>query len=274
MKFILPNNNQVFTISAAPDWPSVLFKTDEKGQHTWSWTIEWGKFKTAGTHKTPGNSWDAKKIITNYGGKLTVRVEANKKKAHITVRIIGTNPTPNLVRQYLAHKKNSLGFDKIIQHESKFKHFNLHHEPIKTFDHGYGICQLTRPSPSFEQVWNWKLNVDAGLALYERKRLSAIAYLSKHKPYTVKQLEYETVSRWNGGSYHEWDSKKHVWIRHSNIICDSKTGNIGWDTHDPKNSGKTEPELHKRDRSKYTTGPGKTDHWKYSGVCYADKILP
>jgi len=274
MKFNTPRINQKFSISTTPEWPSVVFKTDSTGQHTWHWTIEWGKFKKTGKETTPGNTWDAKKVITNYGGKLTVRAEANKQDASITVVITGTNPTPHQVRQYLVHKAHSAGFDKIIEHETRFKHFNLKLEPVKSFDNGYGMCQLTTPTPSYEQVWNWKRNVDGGLALFENKRKSAIAYLTQSKrTYTNDQVKYETVSRWNGGSYHEWDSKKQVWVRHKDVLCDTKTGNIGWDLSDTDNSGKTESELHKRDSSKYSKGPGNNARWKYSGVCYADKIL-
>lgn len=39
------------------------------------------------------------------------------------------------------------------------------------------MCQLTKPPPSFEQVWNWKLNIDGGLRLFPKKRATAIAYL-------------------------------------------------------------------------------------------------
>ena len=62
------------------------------------------------------------------------------------------------------------GFDKIIDHEAKFKHFNAQNEPIKSFDDSYGMCQLTTPTPSFEQIWNWKNNVDGGLALFASSR--------------------------------------------------------------------------------------------------------
>ncbi len=77
-------------------------------------------------------------------------------------------------------KPNSAGFDKIIEHESKFKHFNMRNEPIKSFDNGYGMCQLTNPAPTFDQVWNWKMNVEAALNLFEQKRANAIVYLSQN----------------------------------------------------------------------------------------------
>jgi hypothetical protein len=274
MKFVKPRLNETFTITSAPEWPGILFETDAAGAHTWYWTIAWGTFQQSGKETTTGNTWDAKPVITNYGGTLTVRAEANKAMATCTVKIKGTNPSASEVTQYLTNKANSAGFDKIIEHESKFKHFNASNEPVKSFDNGYGMCQLTTPAPTFDQVWNWKRNIDGGLKLFDQKRAAAIAYLSQGgRTYTGEQLKYEAVCRWNGGSYHEWDAKAGRWVRKSDILCDSKTGNIGWDMNDPENSGKAEAELHKRDSGSYAKPPGAGAHWKYSGVCYADRVL-
>ena len=102
------------------------------------------------------------------------------------------------VTQYLSSQANSAGFDKIIAHESKFKHFKANGEPVKSFDNGYGMCQLTTPVPSFAQVWSWKENIGGGLKLFEQKRVTAVTYLSQSKrTYTAEQLKYETVCRWN-----------------------------------------------------------------------------
>ena len=146
--------------------------------------------------------------------------------------------------------------------------------PVKSFDNGYGMCQLTTPPPTADQVWNWKLNVNGGLALVSGKRGDAIKYLSQSgRTYTDDQLNHEAVCRWNGGSYHVWDDKSKAWARPSNILCDSATGNIGWNMDDAENKGKTEAELHKRDSGTYSKPPQSGAHWKYSGVCYADAIL-
>jgi hypothetical protein len=274
MKFAKPKPNETFTITSAPVWPSVNFETDATGAHTWYWTVAWGTFKKSGKEMTADNKWDASGVITNYGGTLTVGAEADKAKVTITVKIKGTDPSSSDVTQYLATKTNSAGFDKIIEHESKFKHFNDSNEPIKSFDNGYGMCQLTTPMPTFDQVWNWKLNIDGGLKLFDEKRRASITYLSlNNRTYTNDQLKYEAVCRWNGGSYHEWKPQAGAWVRKSNILCDSKTGNIGWDMNDAQNSGKTEAELRKRDSGSYSKPPQAGAHWMYSGVCYADRIL-
>ncbi|HTS54981.1 MAG TPA: hypothetical protein VMH26_17045 [Burkholderiales bacterium] len=175
MKFIKPRPNESFAVTSAPEWPSIQFETDTTGPHSWNWTVAWGKFTKSGKETTSGNQWNAKAAIANAGGTLTVRAEANKAMATVTVKVKGTNPSPQEVTQYLVTKPNSGGFDKIIEHESKFKHFNATNEPIKSFDNGYGMCQLTTPAPALDRVWNWKLNVDGGLKLFEQKRTAAIA---------------------------------------------------------------------------------------------------
>lgn len=274
MNFVKPALNQLFTISATPQWPNVPFQTDASGPHTWQWTLEWKSFRKSGTENTSDNAWDAQTVIANCGGTLTVRAEATSVAVSTTVLIKGTNPDGAGVTQYLSANVNSGGFDKIIAHESHFRHFNNQGEPVKSFDNGYGMCQLTNPTPTFDEVWNWKLNVDGGLQLFAQKRASAIAYLSQSgRTYTGDQLTYEAVCRWNGGSYHDWDAAAGKWVRRPTILCDSTTGNIGWDTTDPANAGKTEAELHARDKASYSHPPAPGAHWKYFGVCYADAIL-
>ncbi len=40
-------------------------------------------------------------LVVNCGGTLTVRAEANKTMATVTVKISGTNPSPSEVTGYL-----------------------------------------------------------------------------------------------------------------------------------------------------------------------------
>ena len=90
-----------------------------------------------------------------------------------------------------------------------------------------------------------------------------MSYLSQdERTYTIDQLKYETVCRWNGGTYHEWDHKTSSWVRPSNILCDSQTGNIGWVMSDEGNQGKTEAELRKRDSGEYANRPSGAK-WRY-----------
>ncbi len=279
MKITTPKPADVFRITTAPAWPSVAFATDATGSHTWYWTMSWDTFKKTGSAITPGNRWDAKTVIEGFGGTLSVVVEAKDAKnakisAHISVKIAGDNPTAAEVDAYLATKIEGVGFNKIVQKESKYKHFNNSSAPIKSFDGGYGLCQLTTPKPSFEQVWNWKLNIEGGLALFKVKRTAAITYLSQSgRTYTSDQLTYEAVCRWNGGAYHAWDATALKWVRPTHILCDSNTGNIGWDMNDANNKDKTEAVLRKRDSGSYSSAPAAGAHWRYYGVCYADRML-
>jgi len=274
MNFTSPSANANFTITSAAQWPSIPFQTDQDGPHSWNWEVAWRAFKQSGSADTPSNQWDAKDVVTNCGGTLTVTAQAGGQGASTTVKIKGTNPSADELAQFLASQPNSAGFDKILIQESHCRHFNSAGEPIKSFDNGYGMCQLTTPVPSFGQVWNWMLNVQGGLKLFAQKRAAAVTYLSQSgRSYTEDQLKYETVCRWNGGNYHEWDETASQWVRHPNILCDSATGNIGWDMNDPQNQGRTEAQLHQRDSAAYGHKPARDAHWKYSGVCYADKVL-
>ena len=274
MLFTKPTANQAFTITSTPTWPSIIFTTDATGPHTWQWSIKWNTFTKTGTASTSANEWDAGPAISDLGGTLTVRAIAGTKQATINVVVKGTNPSELEVKTFLLTKPNSAGFDKIIGHEAKFKHFNNLNQPIKSFDNGYGMCQLTTPAPTFAQIWNWKLNVEGGLSLFAQKRAAATAFLSQSaRPYTADQHTKETVCRWNGGSYHEWSAATSAWIRKANILCDSATGNIGWDMSDAQNAGKTEATLRARDKGSYSSPPGSSAHWGYFGVCYADKVL-
>jgi len=274
MRLIRPAPNQVFTIGAVPEWPPIVFTTDAGGPHVWQWTIAWGLFQASGQAETSGNAWDAADAIRNYGGALAVRAGAGQESASVTVRVAGTNPTEDQVAAYLAAQPGSDGFVRILQHETGCRHFNSEGEPVRAFDVGYGICQLTTPPPTFDRVWNWQRNVDAGLKLFAAKRAAALQYLSSNRRgYTPEQLTYEAVCRWNGGCYHIWDAKASAWVRNPHILRDSETGNIGWDLTDPANQNQTEAVLHRRDCAQYAKPRPAGAHWNYFGVCYADSIL-
>lgn len=274
MNFTNPVPNTVFTIDAALAWPAIVFETDVQGPHTWQWTMTWDAFTASGSASTAANTWNAAPALVNRGGLLTVTAIAGEATATMTVNIKGMNPAASDVTNYLATKPNSDGFERIIQQETKLQHFNASRVPIKSFDKGYGMCQLTNPTPSFEQVWNWQHNVDAALILFALKRASAATYLGQSgRTYTEEQLKYETVCRWNGGRYNRWDPAVNMWVRTPSILCDSQTGNIGWDMTDPENAGKTEAQLRARDGASYSNPPRPGAHWKYFGVCYADHVL-
>jgi len=278
LKIISPAPASIFRVAADPEWPAIPFSVGEElayGQQlTWDWQIKWRTFSKKGTAVTTTNSWDAKDAVAGLGGVLTVSVSGPVGKASASVQVAGTNPAADRILAYLTSQPGSAGFDKILQHETQMTHFDSKGQPRASFDSGFGMCQLTIPVPTFEQCWNWKRNVDAGLALYAAKRQAAMQYLSqKGRVFTGDQLTRETVARWNGGAYHVWSSAQNAWIRNPAILCDSKTGNIGWDMTKPDNAGKSQAALHLRDAAKYRRPPGVSGCWGYFGICYADRLL-
>jgi hypothetical protein len=147
---------------------------------------------------------------------------------------------------------------------------------VVAYDGGYGLTQLTNPAPQYHQAWSWKENIRAGIELYREKRKEAKAYLSGGKmnlPYTEEQLELETWCMWNSGHYHKWDEKRKQWARDPSSLPDMATANIGWDvTTEEENKGKSEEELHKRDKDEYQKTRTKKSLWRYTGIVYAEHI--
>ena len=274
MKFQSPSTGALFTIGSDAVWPRIVFQTDASGPHNWEWTIQWGIFRKTGVADTPGNSWDVGPAVADAGGTLTVIASAGGTKASSTVKITGSNPTSAAVMAYLASKPGTEGFDKILQHESKFRHFNASGEPLKSFDNGYGMCQLTdarshlRAGVALAAKSRWRFGAVRGqgcggdqLPIAKRAHLHAGTVEVR----SGVPLERRRISR--VGPCEECMG------RNPKILCDAATGNIGWDITDPENAGKTAQELHKRDSGSYSKPPGAGAHWKYSGICYADAIL-
>ena len=276
MRIISPRNGERYLISAEPEWPSIAFEADAASTQpklTWTWSLQWKGFSKSGVDVTTTNTWDAREVTVNRGGTLTVSVQGTTASAPVTVHIQGSQPREESIHQYLISKPCGLGFEKILKHETHCMHFDRNGEPQRSFDNGYGMAQLTTPPPTYEQAWNWKLNIDGALELFDAKRRAAVAYLGQEgRAYTEGQLMREAVCRWNGGAYHVWDAHK-GWARNPHVLCDSLTGNIGWDSTHPSNAAKTEAQLHERDRKQFNRPPPADACWRYFGVCYADRIL-
>lgn len=293
-KWVRPNSGEKFFIDEDAKFPAIVFEIDttESGPYDWSWELSWpatvsglresekrGKalktFSEKGKFNQTGKNWAVDFSGKIIGGTLTVQVKIGNVLFKRSVYIKGKNPGEERVKQFLNTLEDVKGFDKLVEQESTFKNFiNADNLPVVAFDGGYGMTQMTKPAPSFVQIWNWKENIKAGSALYKEKQKLAKAYLSKHnRTYTDEQLKLETWSLWNGGNYHVWDEKNKIWVRNPNILADTATGNIGWDTRREENKNKTEAELHERDKEQYKKPPKKSNRkWDYSGVVYADHV--
>lgn len=178
---------------------------------------------------------------------MTVEIEGEKFRRTVLVR--GTQPPPAKVSAYLV-AKSATALEKLVKQESQFKHFiNADLEPVVAFDKGFGLTQLTKPAPTYTQAWSWKENLDGGIKLIDVKKQDAKNWLNNHgkDSYTQEMLDMETLARWNGGSYHEWDIPTKKWVRKKSLMCDTQNGNIGWDTNIALNKGETEKDLRARD---------------------------
>lgn len=291
-----PAENDVFYIDEHANFPKISFEIElkEKQECIWTWDIQWAaatsglresakrgrtikKWSERGRHIPGTHLWVADLAGQCLGGTLTVSVKAGEKTFRRSVRILGTNPSEANVRAYIATLGEAPGFERIVAKESRYKQFiNVDREPVVAFDGGYGLTQLTDPKPRYNEAWDWKANIRTGVELYLTKRREAKTYLAGGKNgkrnYTEEQLQLETWCRWNSGRYHVWDDKNKTWIRNPTILGDSETGNIGWDITREENKGKSEEELHRRDKSEYAKPPTKKSSWRYSGIVYADHI--
>lgn len=295
--WVKPNDKTIFNLNTDATLPEILFefRTDESGPYEWKWSIKWDAkasglkerarqgrvlrmFSKSGFFTSTEKIWSVDFNGEVIGGELTVKVKVGNKEIERTVSIMGRNPDVEDITTFVNEQDGLSGFDKLLEQETNSKHFiNFDSEPITSFDQGYGITQMTNPTPTYTQVWSWKENILGGAALYRQKRQEALVYLSAHgRTYTEDQLQHETFSRWNGGSYHVWEQVQQNWVRRNNILCDTETGNIGWDTNNPENSNRTEGELHDRDYEQYplgSSGQNNEHPWRYTGICYADHIL-
>lgn len=178
------------------------------------------------------------------GGVLTVTVSVRIGTAPpITatstgLTIVGSNPSPAQIKAFA----NSIGatkvrFRKQMRQESSLEQFRSTGWPKYSSDNlgGVGLCQITRPAPTPDQVWNWKENVRAGWSLYLEKERIARGYPAAVRngatfralvtawnaqperrglplvavtlpDYTAEQLELDTIRGFNGyaGGLHEY----------------------------------------------------------------------
>jgi hypothetical protein len=296
-EWMRPVTGEKFYIDEATKFPSIEFeiKTDAPPPYQWKWTIVWeahvsglresakrGRklrtFSETGSFSSNDKSWQTDLGGKSLGGKLSVEVTACGTTFRRTVFVLAKNPAKADVVAYLATLPNSTGFDRVIEQESQFKNFiDADNEPVVAGDAGYGMTQMTHPAPSYEQVWNWQKNIQAGIALFQEKQTAAKRHLGQQgRQYTDEQLMMETITRWNGGTYYSWNPRSQTWERPPEMVCDPATGNIGWSTTNPANTGKTVDELHERDKDTYRdmkAGQSKDHAWTYSGVCYADHMV-
>lgn len=178
------------------------------------------------------------------GGALTVTVsvQVNHHKLSATsagLHIVGTNPTP---ASLLCVSYPNETFKKLMRLESGLVQFRGHPGgtskcPLFSSDNlgGVGLCQITRPRPTDDEVWDWTANVEAGKRFWDSKEANSRAFVTSqrtgdhfqglvndfnhrraqhHLPaiavtlpdFTDDQIEKDTLRGYNGyaGGWHEY----------------------------------------------------------------------
>ena len=114
------------------------------------------KFTLSNSFASTSRAWTADLAGLVIGGELTVSVASKTENLSKKVIIKGRNPTKKTVNTYLAEMTDVKGLEAYLEQESQYKHFLTDGEPLVTFDKGFGITQITSPSPSpsHPQVWS------------------------------------------------------------------------------------------------------------------------
>jgi hypothetical protein len=139
------------------------------------------------------------------GGTLTISVTANV--GGITTRgmaegwrVQGTNPNKEEVCGALpddTHRKIACAESSMQQFvradgEGDAWYPNFSADGLL----GVGICQITNPPATDDQVWNWRENVNAGVMLYSQKKREAQAYPAR---VAKSAMFLALVKRYNDG---------------------------------------------------------------------------
>jgi len=166
----------------------------------WSATLEFNSHQApnGGTRNThhpdiapqtgPSPSWRIPFTQVS-GGELIVKVVmragSRSERESKKWEIVGNNPTSADIRIFFngiaanGTEAKRTAFRKLMRHESDLRQFLApNYWPLYSEDGkgGVGLCQLTDPTPTDEQTWDWQENVRVGWALYQVKEREARGY--------------------------------------------------------------------------------------------------
>jgi hypothetical protein len=150
------------------------------------------------------------------GGKIWVKVTAFDVNGNQIGcgcldhgELIGDNPQPEQVKQYVKLHQNWQELYAIVLCESTGNQFEVSQDttyltykigwPRYGPKNGYGLMQLDNyPSPTEEQVWNWKSNVEGGIAKYLLcKNMATADYDTPHTADNDKHLLINAFQYYN-----------------------------------------------------------------------------
>ena len=115
------------------------------------------------------------------GGDLSVSVSVMVGNTTVTaqsdkLQVTATNPSIKALQGTVPAND---AFRKLMRVESALRQFLSEACPLFSSDNlgGVGLCQITSPAPTDDQVWSWKENVKAGWALYKSKEAAALSWM-------------------------------------------------------------------------------------------------
>jgi hypothetical protein len=130
--------------------------------------------------------------------------------------IRGTNPSKDEIRAQLG----SIPAQVRAYKESRFRQFGPNEMPLFGPPRGFGVMQIDNPPATARQIWSWKENVDAGLALIAAKAREVDQHYRNiyNTDATIPRLTREQIKlaeyQWyNGGWYWGWDKEIRKWLK-------------------------------------------------------------
>lgn len=254
-EFFISETADMPVIKATAKLENVTLAANQAVEFVWSAAVHYEGLHCAhsmGRHtnhkamhaRTPTGEWTIPFTQTR-GGTLTVTVQVhvNHLKLSATghkLSIGGTNPSATTL---ITVSYPNETFKKLMRLESGLQQFRTaggaatSHCPLFSGDNkgGVGICQVTDPAPSDEEVWSWKENVKAGIRFWKAKESGAKSFVvhqqngqhfkdlvkrfnqQRHQhgqppititlpDFTDDQLEKDTLRGFNGyaGGWHEY----------------------------------------------------------------------
>ena len=145
------------TLSGNVSW-QVVFHYNTAGSYDWSDTVP-AQPRTLSDLSAWNISGDMSGVA---GGNATMAYVYGSYTGTFKFQVLGTNPTPDMVRSRLGADPWFL--QQLVNHESGYLQFNekgTRGTPNFGPPNGFGIMQLDPPDSSF-QIWDWTQNVDAG----------------------------------------------------------------------------------------------------------------
>lgn len=143
-----------------------------------------------------GSSWSIPFYGGIMGGDANLTLKSNSLFKSLNFRIRGSQPSNSDVISEISQIQQDIWFAPYVaKHESNFVQFNEDGTPMKSFDNGYGIYQLTNPTPTCDQIWNWKSNILEGVSRLRSALYQANTWMSKQRFQAKSETgSYQTVT--------------------------------------------------------------------------------